>query len=43
MGSKYLPTVKDQKANLRYHQQQQRALRQQKASAKAPVAKAVKK
>lgn len=35
MGAKYLPTVRDQKANLRFQQIQQRKLQLKKAAAAA--------
>jgi hypothetical protein len=39
MGAKYLPTVRDQKASLRFQQIQQRKLQAKKAVASTPSPK----
>ncbi len=39
MGAKYLPTVRDQKASLRFQQIQQRKLQMKKAAAAPPPPK----
>jgi hypothetical protein len=39
MGAKYLPTVRDQKASLRFQQIQQRKLQVKKAAAAPPPPK----
>lgn len=39
MGAKYLPTVRDQKASLRFQQIQQRKLQAKKAAAATPPPK----